>query len=101
MNKDASVKSWRDVLTQEDAKVCNFVAPEDWYKIEEAFQRIEAAVDSRITELEAQVPKVVTPTLKRHTNGSYYLCPCGSVLDGVRRFDFCPDCGSKLSWEEK
>lgn len=93
MNKDASVKSWRDVLTQEDAKVCNFVAPEDWHKIEEAFQRIEAAVDSRITELEAQVPKVVVPV-----KGACPVCGNYNHIFGVDK-PYCGGCGAKLDWE--
>lgn len=63
--------------------------------------RIEVAVTECVKELEAQVPRVVKPEMKRHISGPYYLCSCNAVVDGIRRFNYCPDCGAKLDWEIK
>lgn len=61
-----------------------------------SLDRIQAAVDERIAELEAQIPKTATPI----TESNFWECPeCGQELIGDD--NYCPECGSKLNWEEK
>ena len=50
--KGEAVPSWRDVLAQEDANLCNLIAPEDWLDVAESLGRIEDAVKKRTAELE-------------------------------------------------
>jgi len=59
--------------------------------------RIEAAVNERITELEAQRPEVVNPVY----NCGDYDCPECEFRSLYRLWKFCPQCGVKLKWEEK
>ena len=55
-----------------------------------------AQVDDRITELEAQVPKVVVPHME--SKGDRMYCDCGELL--ACDFSYCPHCGAKLNWSK-
>lgn len=77
------------------------LTPFDWRHLHNlSLDKINKKVSARIAELEAQLPKVVTP--RPSGDGSYYACDCDEDgVGGLYRTDaYCYKCGAKLNWEE-
>lgn len=60
---------------------------------------IQEVIDMAISALEKQTPRAVRTQFDRRHNYFLHFCPvCGGL---AREYEYCSECGQKLSYEEE